>query len=833
MAKKLTSILVAIVMILSSMTAVMMVAAEDPVEIYKDPTKTVAERVTDLMSKMTDREKIAQCIQGERATTTQAMLTTENYGSVLSGGGSVPTAAQGGNTVQGWTSMVDGFQTASANSRLGIPIIYGIDAVHGNNNVVNATIFPHNIGLGATRDADLVKKIGRATAEEMAATGIFWDFAPCLANPQNIRWGRSYEGYGSDANLVAELGTAFIKGMQGETEADLKNGTSAVACMKHFCAEGYTVDGVNQGNALLDYDSPLFQEILKPYKAAIAAGALTLMPTFNSINGLKSTANYLLLTTVLKEQLGFKGFLIGDWNAHTQITAEGTGLVRLQNQIVIAFNAGLDMFMVGSDTAPTNTMNQFVEAYNAGRITPARLDDAVARILSVKFKLGLFDNKRYSDPATASLLGSDAHRDIARQAVRESMVLLKNKNDIVSKLKDMGKIYVAGKSADNIGRQCGGWTISWQGSQGAITKGTTILQGIQANVKEGTTVTYSQNGSVSAAGYDAAVVVLGENPYAEGNGDARDPGTGVRNIRLDNTDLTCLSNIKASNPDIPIIVVLVSGRPLLVTDQIGGWDALIAAWLPGTEGDGIGQVLFKDEYNFTGKLSTDWPKQFADIGKTTATNVTGNSGIVRPLFPYGYGLQKGLASGVKVMTDPIYVNEDFTFKVTTSMDVNKLQLANANGTPVSVKSATKETIGDAYVWTVKTAVGTVGKSREFYVVTPNLDGTNSQVAAFTVDINPPTDAIVSAGFTGAPASTKVNVPTEVTVVTSNKVASVAIQNASGSDMGKTLVSKTSNTDGTITWKYTIKIGTAGNNRVFYAVSGVVKSSPFSINVTLI
>lgn len=622
MSKRFLAILLAVLMVTSTMSGILMVSAAG--EVYKDSSASVEARVADLLGRMTLDEKIAQCVQGERNQYTPAQAATGVYGSILSGGGSVPSS----NTPAGWRTMVDSYQTAMAGTRLGIPVIYGVDAVHGHNNVVNATIFPHNIGLGATRDAELVKKIGRATAEEVASTGIFWDFAPCIGNPQNIRWGRTYEGYGSDLDLCAELGSAYIKGMQGETAADYKNGTAVASTAKHYMGEGYTQNGANQGNFTIDYDSQAFKDMLKPYKAAIEAGALTVMPSFNSINGVKCTGNYYLLTTVLKEQLGFKGFTIGDWDAHKQLS--GT----LLQQCTTAFNAGLDMFMCQNDCP--GVINALKTAYNSGDITLARIDDAVTRILRVKFLLGLFDNKRYSDPATSSLFGSAEHRDIAREAVRKSLVLLKNQGDIVGKLKDMDKIFVAGKTADNIGRQCGGWTISWQGSAGSITQGTTILQGIRNHAKAGATVNYNATGNGSA-GNDVAVVVIGENPYAEGNGDA-----GETALKLDSTDLQCLNNIRSENPTIPIVVVLVSGRPMLIGEQLNNWAGLVAAWLPGTEGDGIGQVLFKDNYDFTGKLSMDWPAYFKGINNAEAPQ----------LFAYGYGLKKGQDVPVVVPEEP-------------------------------------------------------------------------------------------------------------------------------------------------------------------------------------
>lgn len=599
-------------------------------EIYENSSIPINERVSDLLKRMTVEEKVAQCIQTERNYRGPASVADNLYGSVLSGGGSVPTP----NTFEGWQTMIKNYQSEAANTRLGIPIIYGIDSVHGFAHTRGSTVFPHNIGLGATRNADLVKKIGEITALETAALGINWSFSPCTADPQNIRWGRSYEGYSQDTNVVATLADAYIKGLQGETEDEYKNHTAIAATAKHYALEGWTINGTNQGNTLVpenyitneEYINNTLIPALSPYKNAIDAGVLAIMPSYNSINGLKMHENYFMLTTILKERFGFKGFLIGDWNAHDQVTGSSS------EKVVNCFNAGLDMFMCGKMGSDAPVYKYLLNAVNTGSVKMDRLNDAVSRILTVKFKLGLFDEKRYPDTTMTGTIGSKEHRDIARQAVRESLVLLKNDNDIVGILKNMKNIFVAGKNANDIGNQSGGWTISWQGSSGDITDGTTVLDGIRQNVSNGVNVKFSEKckGSI---GSDVAIVVIGEKPYAEGEGDAKNES----NLKLDSIDMACLDNIKKENPSIPIVVVLISGRPMLIADQVKNWNALIAAWLPGTEGGGIGEVLFKDEFNFTGRTPFAWPMTFNDIDNAP---VLGKVKKVNNLFNIWYGLKK-------------------------------------------------------------------------------------------------------------------------------------------------------------------------------------------------
>lgn len=547
-------------------------------------------------------------MQAERLAVTPQEVKQYKIGSILSGGGSTPEP----NSPESWANMVDGFQKGAMSTRLQIPIIYGVDAVHGHNNVKGATIFPHNIGLGATRDTDLVKRIAAVTAKEIRTTGIHWDFAPTLAAPQNIRWGRSYEGFSEDPKLVSKMGAAFVEGLQGNpNDPNFLGRTKSVATAKHWVGDGATTDGKDQGNVELTEEE--LQRFIEPYKYAIGAGARTVMVSYSSWNGLKTHTDHHLVTEVLKERLGFHGFVVSDWNGVQQTDPD------FKQAVKKGLNAGIDMFMMPYDWEKFITTTE--ELVNSGEVSKERIDDAVSRILRVKFEDRLFE-KPYADRGLLknNSVGSKAHREVAREAVRKSLVLSKNENRVLPLSKN-DKIFVAGKKADDIGIQCGGWTISWQGSSGDITPGTTILEGIRNAVKPGATVNYDKNG-LGAAGHDVAVVVVGEEPYAEFEGDRN-------NLDLDKQDLELLQNVKSS--DVPMVVITVSGRPLMISDHIKDWDAFVAAWLPGTEGQGVADALFGD-YDFTGKLSFTWPKRFEQIPMHPGDEE------YDPLFPFGYGL---------------------------------------------------------------------------------------------------------------------------------------------------------------------------------------------------
>ncbi len=566
-------------------------------------------QVKPLLSRMTLEEKIGQMTQPEQdALKDPADLENLFIGSVLSGGNSDPKE---GNGLKAWTDLYDRIQDHSRKTRLQIPILYGIDALHGHNNVLGAVIFPHNIGLGCTRNPALVEKAGRITAEEVRATGIQWTFAPCVTVPQDIRWGRTYEGFSEDPKIVAELGEAAVRGLQG---ADLANPLSVLACAKHFIGDGGTTfgstrngKGLDQGDTRVD-EATLRRVHLPGYVAAIKQGVGTIMPSYNSWNGVKCSASKRLLTEILKQELGFEGFLISDYNAIDQITRD------YKEAIAISINAGMDMAMV--PTRYREYLANLKALVEEGKVPMSRIDDAVTRILRVKFALGLMDKNRsqLADRSVQKTFGSPEHRQVARQAVRESLVLLKNERKALPISKSAARIHVGGKSADDIGNQCGGWTIAWQGAAGAVTTGgTTILSAIRNTVAKGAQVTFSKDGS-GTAGSSAGVLVIGERPYAEMNGDRPD-------LTLAQEDLDAFRNMKSAG--IPVVVILISGRPMILGELLDRADAVLAAWLPGTEGQGVADVLFGD-YRPSGKLSYSWPRAVAQTP---------------PLFTVGYGLK--------------------------------------------------------------------------------------------------------------------------------------------------------------------------------------------------
>lgn len=592
------------------------VVAEEKVPAYKDPDLKVEQRVSDLLSRMTMDEKIGQMVQPERNALTKEDVRNYGIGSILSGGGSLPTT---GNTPTDWANMVDNFQEGALSTRLGIPIIYGVDAVHGHNNVKGATIFPHNIGLGAANDLDLMKRIGQATAKEVRATGISYTFAPVLAAPQNIRWGRTYEGYSEDPQDTGKLGSALVEGLQGSPkDSDFLKGTNVVSSIKHFVGDGLTEGGDDQGN-VTEYTDEELKKYIKPYKDAIKAGARTVMVTYSSINGLKTHGDYHLITEVLKGELDFTGFVISDYNGPQQIAPND-----FRESIKRSINAGIDLFMIPNDWKQfISTAKELVEK---DEVSISRINDAVTRILRVKFENGLFEEPYADRELVKQGVGLAEHREVAREAVSKSQVLLKNKNDILPLQKDGLNIFVAGKKADNIGYQAGGWTISWQGGSSNwggqpekdLTKGTTILEGIKEVAGPNTKVDYSTDGS-NAEGHDVAIVVIGEPPYAEMFGDRDDLG-------LLQEDIDLLKKVKASG--VPMVVLLQSGRPMIVTEEIKDWDAFVASWLPGSEGAGVADVLF-GEKPFTGKLSFTWPRNMEQVNLHDK---------VQPLFKKGYGL---------------------------------------------------------------------------------------------------------------------------------------------------------------------------------------------------
>jgi beta-glucosidase len=530
---------------------------------------------------------------------------------MLSGGDSKPP---GENNPQNWLNMVNEMQSWALKTRLKIPLIYGIDAVHGHNDVVGTTIFPHHIGMGATRNPRLVEQAEHITALEVAGTGIRWAFAPCVAIPQDERWGRTYEGYSSNPKLVSELGAAAIRGLQGNELSAQPD--SVLACAKHFVGDGGTLDGYDEGNTVCD-EATLRKLYLPPYRAAIKAGVGSIMVSYSSWNGLKMHANQYLLTGVLKGELGFKGFLVSDWAAIDQISPD------FKKDVETSINASLDMIMIPNGLDKTNNYAEFIQDLKAlvaeGKVPQSRIDDAVSRILRIKFQMGLFENP-YPDPALTAQIGSAEHRQVARECVQQSLVLLKNSHHTLPLAKNVKHLVVVGAAADDLGIQCGGWTIDWQGDLGNVTHGgTTILQAIRQTVSPGTEVTFSLDGG-NLKNADAVIVVVGEMPYAEMKGDRT-------NLDLPAAAVALIEKAKASGA--LVTTVLLSGRPLILGSALAASDAFIAAWLPGTEGQGVADVLFGD-VKPTGKLPREWPRNSSQF---TANALEGS-----PLFKFGFGL---------------------------------------------------------------------------------------------------------------------------------------------------------------------------------------------------
>ena len=587
-------------------------------------------RITDLMAGMTVEEKVGQLVQGDIASVTPDDVRRYRLGSILAGGNSDPGGRYDASPAE-WLALADAFYDASMDTSKGgkaIPLLFGIDAVHGQSNIIGATLFPHNIGLGATRNPELLRQIGGITALETRVTGMEWTFAPTVAVPQDDRWGRTYEGYSESPEVVASYAAAMVEGLQGRVGTpEFLDGRHVIASVKHFLGDGGTTDGKDQGDTRIS-ESDLVRIHAAGYPPAIAAGAQTAMASFNSVNGEKMHGHRHYLTDVLKGRMNFGGFVVGDWNGHGQV--KGCTTTDCPATII----AGLDMAMA------SDSWKGFYEttlaAVKDGRITTQRLDDAVRRILRVKFRLGLFEAGRPSTRAVGgqfALIGAPAHRAVARQAVRESLVLLKNQNGVLP-LSPKQRILVAGDGADDVGKQAGGWTLNWQGtgtSRRDFPNADTIYEGIarQASAAGGEAV-LSVDGRY-AVKPDVAVVVIGEDPYAEFQGDrptlAYKPGN--------ETDLALLKRLKADG--IPVVAVFLSGRPLWVNREINAADAFVAAWLPGSEGAGIADVLLRGsdgrvQHDFKGKLSFSWPR--------TATQYANNVGQkdYDPLFAFGFGL---------------------------------------------------------------------------------------------------------------------------------------------------------------------------------------------------
>ncbi|WP_122817087.1 glycoside hydrolase family 3 protein [Nocardioides pantholopis] len=643
---------------------------------YRDASLPTAARVADLLGRMTLAEKVGQMTQAERADVTAdpSLITEYGLGSVLSGGGSVPA----NNTAEGWADMVDTFQRAALDTRLGIPLLYGVDAVHGHANLQGATVFPHNIGLGATRNARLVERIAHITAAETRASGPQWNFAPCVCVARDDRWGRTYESFGEHPRLATVLGAAAVRGLQGP-RGQLDRPDRVLATAKHYAGDGLTTFGTGEGDYTIDQgitqtSREEFDELaLAPYRAVVrgrdAAGSV--MPSFSSVdwtedglgNPVKMHAHEELLTDVLRGDLGFEGFVISDWRAIHQIPGD------LATQVATSVNAGVDMFMEpasGTDPAWREFVPTLIGLVEAGTVSQGRIDEAVSRILTAKFELGLFE-RPFTDRRNLDEIGSRGHRAVARQAVAESQVLLRNRERTLPlggrhhgrpgkhfKPGKHGKhvkhgrrghrhgarpVYVAGSNADNIGNQAGGWTLTWQGGSTNVIPGDTILDGIRGASRA--RVTFSETATARVPRGADGVVVVGETPYAEGFGDVGgprwgyDPGdNGVlrppQTMELTDADEAAVRTVCAQARSCTVVVV--SGRPMaLAPDLLRRVDALVASWLPGSEGRGVADVLF-GRRPFTGRLPVSWPR--------TVDQEPVNIGDedYDPLYRYGFGL---------------------------------------------------------------------------------------------------------------------------------------------------------------------------------------------------
>lgn len=564
----------------------------------------IEQKIDTLLAKMTLDEKIGQMSQVRHFDDISLEDVKSKYiGSVIHTQGPLP-----GNDATEWQAKFKEFQKQALSTRLGIPLLFGVDAVHGQNTYEGATIFPHNIGLGASGNTELVAKAAEITAIESKATGFNWVFSPCVAIPFNEKWGRVYEAFSESTEITTEMAKASVRGHQGAS-------FSLMATAKHFIGDGATDFGVEGGNTSLTHEE-VIQRLLPPYRAAVEAGVGSVMASFNTLNGISMHAHRAMITDLLKGELEFDGIVVSDWKAYSRFG---------QNDII---NAGIDMVM-----AVDGDLDMFQEGVRNGvlnqEIPQDRIDDAVRRILRQKFRLGLFENP-FPDPKLIEKIGIQSYRDIARQAVRESMVLLKNEKGVLP-LKGDAKIAVVGEFANNSGLQSGGWTVNWQGTTENYKGATTVLDGFRRYASE--EVTYDPTGKADVTDVDVAVIVVGEAPYAEFFGDVDGP---MNLFQLTLTDAH-QNYIKAyAEKGIKTVVVLISGRPLVVTEQIQQADAFIAAWLPGSEGDGIAEVLFR-KYDFKGKLPHSWPKSVEDYQGKYGPNFWEKS--PEPLFPIGYGLQ--------------------------------------------------------------------------------------------------------------------------------------------------------------------------------------------------
>ncbi|MCJ8296267.1 MAG: exo 1,3/1,4-beta-D-glucan glucohydrolase [Colwellia sp.] len=655
-------------------------------------------KVASLLATMTLEQKVAQMIQPEIRDITVEDMRKYGFGSYLNGGGAFPNNDKHA-TPSDWVNLAEAMYQASIDDSLDgnrIPTMWGTDAVHGHNNVIGATLFPHNIALGATNNPELIEKIAAITATEVMVTGIDWVFAPTVAVVRDDRWGRTYEGYSEDPEIVREYSAAIVKGLQGAADKDFLGDNRVISTIKHFIGDGGTDGGDDQGNNLSS-EQELFDIHGQGYVGGLTAGAQSVMASFNSWHGSKVHGNKYLITDVLKGKMGFDGFVVGDWNGHGQVKDCSN------ESCAQAVNAGLDIFMV-----PTNAWKPLYEntikQVNSGEIAQTRIDDAVSRILRVKFRAGLFDKPSPVNRALSGkthLIGAIEHREVARQAVRESLVLLKNKGNVLP-LSAKQHILVAGDGADNIGKQSGGWTITWQGTNNFnddFPGGSSIYQGIEQQINaQGGSVELNVDGNYKNKP-DVAIVVFGEEPYAEGVGD-------IENLEYQQgvkQDLALLKRLKADG--IKVVSLFISGRPLWVNAELNASDAFVAIWLPGSEGVAVADVLFSKEngefnYDFTGNLSYSWP------ATANQTQVNRFDEDYQPLLPYGFGLSYGEPN---VLADDLDISTD-----NTTASLSSITLFES-----SVKSPWKMMISDSQA--TSTMTSSIIENKALYLRTIDRD----------------------------------------------------------------------------------------------------------------
>jgi beta-glucosidase len=611
----------------------------------------VEDKIIKTLTSMTLEQKVAQMIQPEIRDITVEDMRKYGFGSYLNGGGAFPNDNKHATSYD-WVVLAEAMYQASIDESIdgiNIPTMWGTDAVHGHNNVIGATLFPHNIGLGATNNPELIEKIAAITAKEVMVTGIDWVFAPTVAVVRDDRWGRTYEGYSEDPDIVRAYSSAIVRGLQGEPGKNFLGDEQVISTVKHFIGDGGTQQGIDQGNNTVS-EQELFDIHAQGYVGGLTAGAQTVMASFNSWQGEKIHGHQYLLTDVLKKRLGFDGLVVGDWNGHGQV--EGCS----NESCPQAINAGLDIFMVPTGAWKPLYENTIRQA-KSGEISQARIDDAVSRILRVKYRAGLFNKPSPKNRVLAGkteYIGANEHRDVAKQAVRESLVLLKNKGNILP-LSANQRVLVAGDGADNIGKQSGGWSITWQGTNNVnddFPGGSSIYDGIKEQIdSQGGNVELNVDGAYTTKP-DVAIVVFGEEPYAEGVGD-------IKNLEYQQgikQDLALLKRLKSEG--IQVISLFISGRPMWVNAEMNASDAFVAVWLPGSEGSAIAEVLFKDkagniQYDFTGKLSFSWP------ATADQTSVNRFDEVYQPLLPYGFGLQYG---DENLLTDDLKVDSSVQAK---------------------------------------------------------------------------------------------------------------------------------------------------------------------------